>query len=598
MESTRRRCLILLILFTLSDLTASRKVLDRFPGGKIPIPKRCVVGVFGEMDKQVGAMGQLTSVLSGIIRIFRQMNCTYKPEPYATSGVLSLNGSYDGISGMIQRDEIDFTHGFWRTDFFGSVQPGYFSKVFQPADVVIISRKNGTSTKYLTLMQLWTSQFDRSVVSYVFICLYLFVSVFSFSLDISSRPLRYIKRILHSLYQSMAAFFDQENFDPRNLAQCLAVLFFNLFLLFAVHGVLLGSLGADLVAEIDPPIIESVYEFTNDSWTQPVTVRQEYLLEVLRKSRPESQLYHLKQVIMNREDNIMDLDASNLDKLSPAVMSLVDSLVSSRKALLAPQNAAEAGRSCGCFVMPSSMSLVAASKSTLAEGSFATLYSKKIDPMLREFADYLVMSASDAGLFNALRSGMGSTMSSMISGETTMFSSAWRECMEGAPRRPHEARQFSPDTFSAVYTGFGVLMSLAFIILLIECLVKKTSRRKLPKRNTLGFVKREEPKEIIRRKTGRLGIRVWWNREPEETMTQSQSANVSKRSVTPDICRPMNFDENTWRTEIWRQQKTPVITITDCTRAPDRISFLVNTRPVSFRVQTFRPGKRIRPKTL
>lgn len=124
------------------------------------------------------------------------------------------------------------------------------------------------------------------------------------------------------------------------------------------------------------------------------------------------------------------------------------------------------------------MKLLAISKTSFAEGSFASLYSIKIDPQLREILDYLLMSVTDAGLGDGVVAGMGSTISSMIPGQAKPYSSLWRECMNGVPPIPHDPRPFNAHTFAQMWQCLAGLILIAFVVLVIEILTKMRSCRK------------------------------------------------------------------------------------------------------------------------
>ena len=67
------------------------------------------------------------------------------------------------------------------------------------------------------------------------------------------------------MFNVFASFVNQENFDATTDSGMIIVWFCNYFLRFGVHGILLGSMSADLVADVDQSVINSLYELTNTS---------------------------------------------------------------------------------------------------------------------------------------------------------------------------------------------------------------------------------------------------------------------------------------------------------------------------------------------
>lgn len=51
---------------------------------------------------------------------------------------------------------------------------------------------------------------------------------------------------------------DQEQFSSSSLNGCITALFVSLFHLFAVQGILLNTISADLVGKKEPPVIDSL----------------------------------------------------------------------------------------------------------------------------------------------------------------------------------------------------------------------------------------------------------------------------------------------------------------------------------------------------
>ena len=288
------RFVLLMLMLTINCQAGSRRVIDRFQNSKLTTPRRCLLGIpdAGMSELHSGPFHWIIErESSAIFRIIRHMNCTLIGLPYMNTGQIDANGSYDGIAGYVQRNEIDLLMMFYRLDFF-SIVIGHFTTQGFPADVLIVSRKNASHTENYSLLGLWMSSFDYITVAYVLISVFLFLTVFTMTESLlilrsnESLLTRVLKKTHVNIFKVFFSFVDQENFDASSNSGRIMVWFFNLFLLFFVHGFVLGSMGADLVALIDPPVINSMYEFSNTSHTQPVVIKQLHLAPLLKQAQP------------------------------------------------------------------------------------------------------------------------------------------------------------------------------------------------------------------------------------------------------------------------------------------------------------------------
>ena len=397
MTSIQKIACSILIVMMLTEASC-RRVIDRFPNSKFPTPIRCLIGS-PSPNSQMGSAdaafmpNAATQAFRPFVRILEIMNCSLVQLPVG-AGELGPNGSYDGIAGYVQRHEVDLFTGSYRTDFF-SVVPAYFTTQGMPADVVIISRKNASYILNSPLLQYWASSFDFITVAYLFICLFLFLVVLTMteSFLIMAWDGAVVSRLWRSLrinvFKTFASFVDQENLDPITDSGRIIVLFYNLFLLFAVFGILFGSMGADLVVVIDPPVIESLDEFTNTSYTKPVILKQLFLMPLLQKSKPETELDHLKSVLASNPDElIVNVNASNMANTQRQLFLLLKQADDSLKALIIPDMIYKFVKTPACELMPDMMSKFRRSKKLFVPGILGQIMSLKIDPILRQVWNY------------------------------------------------------------------------------------------------------------------------------------------------------------------------------------------------------------------
>lgn len=308
---------------------AGNRIIDRFAENWPSPDTRCLMAMMRNVPPEyVEVFLRLVS---------NRMNCSVLPIDLSNIGLnIDANGSYDGALGMIQRHEIDGVLYMYRSDYF-TVQPGFIATFGLSTDVVITMQKRKYSISTLGLIQLWTSSYDTITVSYVLISIFLFLTTVSFCCSPSLRVSVLIRNMSGNLHRSIFAIIDQENFDDVNTASNAAVLFFNLFLLFAIHGIMFGCMGADLISVTDYPVYESLDEFSNTSSVQPTVFSTLWLPAVFKRISPGSELWPLKHAVeAHRQQNMVMINMESQDSMVTIFTELADEMQTFKRASILP----------------------------------------------------------------------------------------------------------------------------------------------------------------------------------------------------------------------------------------------------------------------
>jgi hypothetical protein len=318
------------------------------------------------------------------------------------TGSPDSNGNYSGMIGDLQRDDIDAMIGSIRFDSlkYFVVQP---TTQGIPADVVIVSQQRKAYRTYYGLVQLWTLSFDKLTLMSTISSLYIFVVYLTFNRS-PKRFLRRksVKKFLRSLKknitETLMSLMDQGNFpQSRRGSFNLLVLFFNLFLFFGVHGIVFGCLGADLIAWVVPPIVESLDEFTNTSRPSPTIVKNLWLKSFLDEVGPdERELWHFKQVLYsNEKENILDMPYEPVQSQESGLQFL-QMIVNGTKAYIVPNYYYKGFSPFLCQVVNGTR-FTASSKQLFAAGVMFPVMSRRIDPSLRIVFNYLIGTFVETG---------------------------------------------------------------------------------------------------------------------------------------------------------------------------------------------------------
>jgi hypothetical protein len=458
---------------------SGRLVRDRYIGGRLPQPDRCIIGIPGvsfsrnDIDEVLRQMPD-GMFLADVIHSVLKLNCSFIPMDMA-AGSLDSNGSYSGAAGLLQRNEADVTLAIFRTDFFEKII-GLPLAHGLPADVTIISKKNPTRMVEVSLMQLWFSSFDIESRSNLIISMYVFVVVY-----LATQALRVIgtdgflvsKEMLialgNNLFNTCTSFLDRGNFSPTTASGKLIIWSFSVFLLFFVHGIVFGSMGADLVSWIDPPIIESLDEFTNESITKPAIFKQGWLIPVMEKAIPGSELHTLKtKIYSDPQNNILTFDATQLTVLPAVAAETLTSVNESRKAILLPEFYVTLLKPIFCEIMPELMKFQGQSKHLIAPGVFAILTSFQIEPALKQWLNFLVGRTVDSGLVASVVTGMAKKFTPLKTGHAYVGTNCDRRTDHTEP-----AKGFGMEVFHPIFRACMIAFLFAAAVLLIERRARK-----------------------------------------------------------------------------------------------------------------------------
>ena len=486
------------LLITLAMASCDR-VIDRYPDGHLP-HARCLMGV-PDLWVSLGEMG-LNSLLGPQLRKFQRINCTIVWLDFTKLGVC-VNGTYDGIAGKIQRNELDAMTYFYRFDFFDTA-PGFMLSVGLPADVVIIMQKNASAVINYDLIGLWSSSFDIITVAYVLISIYLFITVLSFATRPTFSVPILLRNMSENLRRSLFAIFDQENFEARNESSRIAIFFFNLFLLFGIHGIMLGCMGSDLVSVVDHPIYESLDEFSNSSWVQPTVTSALWLLPVLEKTGPGSELWPLKQAVVAHPDkNVIWINVKDETATMQAMLQLTGEIATGKRAAIVPRFALDYCNDILCTVLPERMKDFVYSKNSFTNSVLISPMSFKIDPALRTFIEYTFMTLAETGiLLGITRTIYATKIISSMPADDKNWSLNKNKCLEGFKQGTRPSSVFDMALYAPIFQQLAIACSIGLIILIIEIGVQRAEVRRKKKKRAKAEAKHEKERKMLAATSG------------------------------------------------------------------------------------------------
>lgn len=482
------------------------KVSDRFTSVYDP-KARCLFQVShhsSEMEVTQMQMESINSLISSIFNFFK-VNCsTYDIEIHDT-GSPDANGSYSGIIGMIQRNEQDVGYFSVRPDSL-PFEPGKMSPPWISADVTILSHRNESKNVTRQLTEFLTFDYNvyfysAIVLFFIFNCTYAFLELLLTERNKIIR--KYFAKYREGFSQTIFLIVDQEMYTPKTLTGMILVLSPCLFAFFAVHGILLNTISADLVVNVKPQTIDTLDDLLELEHIQPVIFKRLYLLELLKASKNRTKLNQLWLKIGH--EGVFDVELENIGSAAPASLKLLEDVESAKKAIILPQFVNENFlRHFLCMYSPERAKVIYAAHELFASGIMTFLMSPKVNPYVEKVFSYIMRTILETKMYTGVQ--RTSTIElPVILGDRKKFNSKFIQCSEKQSKNLFDLMKFSKfkiGDLSLLFKAYIFISLSACIPHTISLLYHKfqtgnkstTNRRKKKKSSTKIQITTRRPK--------------------------------------------------------------------------------------------------------
>ena len=456
-----------LIIFIISiPIVYGTKVIDRF-GGFYRQDLSCKFWVPEGSQTFEEILKASIFKSSALLNPLKKLNCTILKSRGDDFGHPLDNGSYTGLIGMVQRQEIDLMIVAVRPDSLPH-EPALIGPMLLEADAGIIS---GKSKKHRITRQILELVIDIDPLVYI----YLVISITVFSVCYTTSIVLELSReneiedvdaeienldalnvanyFLKTFWESCVATIGGEQFSPDNKNSRILSLFFTLGLFFGIYGMFLNNVGADLIRKNGPPNIDSINYFINNinatdyfvnniTHAKPVIVKRLYLLNLLKKEPKDSNLGRLWSLIEKEQnDTVFDVDVDRLQtqdemykmQMFSKLSDLLWEVQNRKKALIIPRSMARNSKMFGCTVNPVNISRLYVSKESFAAGTLNTLMSHAIHPSLRKIFEYFGRAWNEGNLMEGLTRMTVLDGENLMPGADAKLGLSALECMEDKP---------------------------------------------------------------------------------------------------------------------------------------------------------------------
>lgn len=396
-----------LIIILLSLNCGATKITDRWEHLKRP-PIRCIFAfsdILEPFETRIFEISGVRSLANSGYQWLEKANCTIILSELKEPGHPDSNGSYDGFIGAIQRDEIDSGYVVVRADIL-PYEPGKLTVPITSADVAVISTTVGTEESIerdvMSFLDL-----ELPVRLYTLIGLFFLVPLILVCDDYDRKdllnPVAYIRCYLNNCNMMLSLLLDQEQFSPRHIFAHILALTSSLFILFAVFGVLLNTVGANLVVKRSPHRIDTLDDLLASNRT-PMVLNTFFAYRAIQSAPHGSKLYQLKQK-MNQRTSQSIVNVFEMKQ----VQQLQDKMIKNTAVLLLMQKVAENIMGTTCFMKGldnfEDTDRLHLSSESFASGVVTGILSNRIHPYAEKILSYLFITSLETGLILGLIQG-------------------------------------------------------------------------------------------------------------------------------------------------------------------------------------------------
>lgn len=326
-------------------------------------------------------------------------------------------GKFDGITGMVQRDEYQSATLPFKASAVPH-QPVKIGPVIMPADMAIISFRSPRQEEKVQLEQ-FIYEFDP--LTYTYIAIIIIVSWISMSLvlfieswihlrqerKISLR--RFAKRSASNLYNLLMLLLNQilaRKINDANRILWISVVFFVFVLIF---NLLLSLIRSSYVVTRQPPYIESIQDLAQFfPQVSPVTFKGVYYLDTFRLSLDEDVKKIYKRLMADGDKNLLSAQLDFNPGTVSQGMPILRRITNGSAAFLIDSSYVKIWKSglCNWAVAPINVGITpeltsrfTSTRTLFAPGILTTMFSHQIDPFLYKRVSYYFITNQEMGLF-------------------------------------------------------------------------------------------------------------------------------------------------------------------------------------------------------
>ena len=474
-EGFRRMKLFLLISFCVT-IAASAKVSERWTRIS-PDAARCKIVLPNGMD--ISSTIQMIEKLMPryILQMYHRMNCSVTMIPFSGRGTPNATGHYDGLVGMLQRNQFDITPVGVRIDAL-AFQPIKHSATMIDAEFCIVTGHRESTfiqRELISFISAFPFVFYVHFSTVIFIVT-LLLSYISFAIVSEFDIIRFTLYVMHITFDCWAYLLRQ---NVRYPSQSSSRVVFAAFAIYVtcVTGYWLNEVGSNLKANRPVAQIDSLENLLETSEMKITYMQVFSLTEVMQSSPVNTNMNRLWNRVKNNLDQAV-IDKTPLSRQQTVKLFLMamDDLKNGERAIIMPRKFVKFQRMISCILgMNKEMTPIHTSEE-FGQGIATCMFSHKIHPFVEKFVNYILITLFEAGFKESMNVNFPNLFSQVQS--IDLLGKHFR-CIEGRPGE-EDTPAYQPFDLHVMGSLFYILFATygaIFGVLMLEILFGRRPRR-------------------------------------------------------------------------------------------------------------------------
>ena len=431
----RMRLLLVIVIIFFVDLASAMKVRERLLKHKKGNP-RCIIFMYKEITAEEFPHDTVYSVIESANYVVRDLNCTTLVERRGFySKIPGPNETYDGYVEVIQSNEADFGTFFIRPDLLPG-EPGKISPPIVGGDIIIISAKYPPEMLQYDL----TKFLDLPSIIYIYFVLGMFFMIpliyaYTETKRQHSHPnaIQVARKYMKCCEDVVNLLLDQEQFLPSTVPGQLIALAASLFALFAIRGVILNMVGADLVVISEKSPVDSIDDLLSSD-IMPMVLKNQFE-HYLMQASPEGSKQH--QLWLKIKDEMPhSVPFIQQESTSSTLHSMISQIWSHKAAMVQIEFIGSLLTYLSCVLDFSatygrSAVKMYASKEKVSRGMMTGLMSHQIHPYTENVLRNALTTSFETGLFEGMTTRMRYVIPLIYPEANVKINSTTLGCIEG-----------------------------------------------------------------------------------------------------------------------------------------------------------------------
>lgn len=389
---------LMLVVLIVQPIQAIR-VLERWSHLKTNI-MRCSIAI----TDAFGSAWLKSPQGQSFIRLADKANCSFAFSSLKTVGEPNSTGSYNGYIGIVQRHEVDGAFIVVRVDTL-PYEPVKFTPPMYAADVAILSVTKGKEVNIergvISFLDL-----ELPVLTYTVFALFFAVPILLVHDERRRKniinPIMYVKCYLKCCEMTLNLLLDQEQFSPRHLFAYILAFTSSVFMLTGVFGILLNTLGSNMIVKREPHPIDTLNDLLMSGRT-PMVSSALFAGRVIESAPEGTKLHQLRKLIKHVNANLDD--KTDYDQFfAHGIVSFTTRLTNYSAVYLLAREWASILTRLACFFKGrfDAADRLHLSRESFASGIMTSIMSTKIHPYPEKIISYILNTVLETGQALAL----------------------------------------------------------------------------------------------------------------------------------------------------------------------------------------------------